>query len=619
MSISPLYYPEVSTYITWVFTIFISLAVVYSPTVLRFKLLAAIMIFFIPMGLENFGLPYYSFFWAGILLFLVVLWEPGKKLYLRIFYILLGGLSSPIIFMLTPLQLFRVVVIKEHRRDEIISFIFILITFLLQYRIFLSDGFSGNPINIDLHFLLEYIRKFYGLYYLNHIASNSISLQTIGGIVVLLLFFIYWIQNIKDKYFYIIMALLLGTGFSSVFRKYIEIDPIMNGARYFFYPYIMLAWSLLYISGGKRQWYRYITIPILILSVIVSFYYPTRTHDKLNYKKYLIACSNPKNNIDSLPEHFSGDNTKFFFQLGSDICKELLNKGIFDIPENLKVFTQDLHKLKELPIPKDIDFNLTLNLLDNGNTNIYKFSQNRANKKIENILLYPENLEKIKFQLKGKIKNSQEIASLFVKIGDNIIFTDEDINQRGHTIIFDEKIVFTDPMHDIASALLGKSFNFQLYAISKDGHGYYPLVNIPIIVPSIPKIVDTTKKSFIGFKFGIDKINILNDKLQLKGWFTELDNSLKSDTIKTTVFIKLDNQFYLTTREYRKDVYLALKNTKYRYAGFSLSIPLAKLSSGEHTVNIFGLSQDKTKIFTLPKPFKIIIDNNKKRVKYIKE
>ncbi len=618
MSISPLYYPEVSTYLAWVFTIFVALAVVYSPTVLRYRVLAAILIFFIPMDLENFGLPYYSFFWTGLLLFLTVLWEPGKRLFLRLFYILLGGLSSPIIFMLTPLQLYRVIVIKEHRRDEVISLLFVVATFLVQYQIFLKDGFTGSPMHVDIPFLLEYVRKFFGQYYLNFIAGNTV--QTIGGFIVLLLFLAYWIQNYKDKYFYIVAALLLGTSFSAVLRKYIQIDPILHGGRYFFYPYIMLAWSLLYIAGAKQGWYKYIVAPILTLSFLISFYYPTRTHDKLSYKKYFIACSNPKNKINRIPEHMNGINIRFFFSLTSDECKRLLENDTLPIPEHLKVFQKDLHTMPEEKLPKEINYKLQLKLLNSSINSIKSFEKNSTkHNSTQKIVLPLDGLNNIAFKLAGEINNTQNLASAFVKIGDRIIFTDEDVNSKNHKFIFDEKIVYTDPMHDKSMKLLNKSTHFKLFTINKDGTAYYKVLDTLIVIPGIEDVLKKIPTTTKGFRFGLDRVAKSKDYIHIMGWFTQIDNNSIVKSPKTPVFVQIDDKFYLTTRKNREDVAKALNNSKYLHSGFSLYVPIKELNPGIHTVKLYGLSLDREKAFHPGKSWHFEISSDKKSVKFNKK
>lgn len=611
MTISPLYYPEVSTYLAWMFSILVSLAVVFSPTKLRYKPLAAILIYFIPTGLENFGIPYYSYFWSGILLFLALLWEPGKNLYLRLFYILLGGLSSPMVFMLLPLQIFRVIFINKFKKQEIVSLIVVAVVFTIQYKVFLIDGYTGSELSTNLDFLLTYIRKFYGLYYLNYISNGNLLIQTIGGAFVLLLFFIYWLQNIKDKYFYIVMALLLGTGLSAILRKYIQIDPISPGSRYYFYPYIMLAWSLLYITGAKQQWYRYFTIPILIMSIIVSFYNPYRTHAKLSYKKYLIACSNPKNHLNIIPEHLDGGKNGIYpwgFKLTSKECKQLLAKDFFSMPENLKVLQNNIHTLKKVKLPQSIEYNISLKDTQNKYKKPFKFTDQQPQTVSSKPLILLKELDLMHYKIKGNIKSNNKIATLFIKIGKQIIFIDENLDSKGKNIKIDDELVFSDYKENTPKELDNKKSTIKLCAINKKGTGYYELFNLPILITDIKSIFHSTKKEYKGFKFSIDKFDQIDDQLRIVGWFTELDHNLPTSLIKTPTLIQIDNKLYLTNQRYRSDVAAGLKNEKYRYSGFSLYVPIKELSEGTHTIKIYGLSFDRKRFLTPNKEWKFQSD-----------
>ena len=613
LTISPLYYPEISTYLAWLFMIFVSLAVVYSPTKLRYKFLAAVLIYFIPTGLENFGIPYYSYFWAGILLFLVLLWEPGKNLYLRVFYIFLGGLSSPIVFMLLPLQIFRVIFIQKYRKDEIVALIVTIFVFYIQYHFFATDGYTGSKLSIILSNILEFVRKFYGLYYLNYLVDKNL-IQLYGGLLILVLFLLYWIQNIKDKYFYIIMALLIGTGLSAVLRKYIQIDPISPGSRYFFYPYIMLTWSLLYISGAKQRWFRFFAIPIILLSIIVSFNYPYRTHDKLSYKKYLIACSNPKNGLTKIPEHINGGKDRIYpwsFTLTSNECKRLLQKGLFDIPNNLKVLEKNLFNLQKIKLPGEIKYKILLKDLQKDSNRTFTFTKSSYIKKP---LVLLKELDKIRFAVKGEIF-SDKIATLYIKIGNQIIFIDETVNSSENRITLDDKIVFSDFKEGILEELYNKESNLTLCAINKKGTGYYELFNIPIYITDIKSIFNKLPKvTNKEFMFDVNKFDQVDGVLRFAGWFTEVDHNLSTSMIKTPVVIELDDKLFISNNLSRKDLVVAFKNPKYLFSGFSFYMPINKMSVGEHIIKIYGLSYDRKRFFTPKKVWKFNVSSDKKNI-----
>jgi hypothetical protein len=609
MSISPLYYPEISTYLAWIFSILVSLAVVYSPTELRFKLFAAISIYFIPTGLENFGLPYYSYFWAGILLFLVALWTPGKRFYLRTFYTLFAGLSSPMIFILAPIQIFRTIFIKEYRKQEVISLLIVLITFSIQYQIFSSDGYTGTPLQLNMDFISVYITKFYGLYYLRELTEDY-YIQLFGGLLLIILFIGYWFQNKKDVYFYVIIAFLVGAGLSAILRKYLAIDPLTPGSRYYFYPYILLSWTILYISG-KQLWYRFLSIPILLMSLVVSFHYPTRVHDKLSYKKYLIACSNPKNDINNIPQHINGAKSKLYpwrFSLSSKICQELLKNDSFDIPDNLKVFQTDLRSLPKLAFPKDFKYNIKLTDLRKDYPKILLFNEkNNTSPELELI----QELDTMQYSLNALIENSDNISSLFIQIGKQLIFLDEEFDNATGEISIKDKLVFSEYKKDTPKALDNKKSEIKLCAINKEGTGYYELFNIPVTITDLKSKFHTLSeyKQNNSFFYDINQLGKFKHYLRIVGWFVEEDIDSSSFPIITPISVKVDDIQYLASYgKYRKDIAGGLANENYIYSGFAVYIPLDTLTKGKHEVTIYGLSQDRNKILTDSKIWEVFLE-----------
>ncbi len=87
---------HIALWLTVAFTTLVVLAVAFSPTHLRYKPLCALAVLLVPTDAEVFAVSEYAFWWAGILLILAVLWDGGRP-WLRAGYVLLGGLSSPLI------------------------------------------------------------------------------------------------------------------------------------------------------------------------------------------------------------------------------------------------------------------------------------------------------------------------------------------------------------------------------------------------------------------------------------------------------------------------------------------------------------------------------------------
>src|SRR5262249_23282154 len=79
-----------------------------TPTHLRGKYFCALATLLVPTAAENYGVALYSFWWAGLLIVLALLWDSTKGLqWLRWSLLILGGLSSPIMSPLSVLFVLR--------------------------------------------------------------------------------------------------------------------------------------------------------------------------------------------------------------------------------------------------------------------------------------------------------------------------------------------------------------------------------------------------------------------------------------------------------------------------------------------------------------------------------
>jgi len=331
MSISFVYYPEVSTYLTWLVTIIIALLVVYAPTKLRYRVLSASAIFLIPTNAEVYGLPLYMLWFSAIILFLVALWEEGEHPYLRVFLLILAGLSTPVVVILIPIQLFRIVVL-EHKKEEIILLVLSVIISMIQLY-FISHHGAGKGLHIDLMFFETVIDKFFAYYYLNFFDVPRFLLL-LGGVYLIGLIVVYFFQNRNDIYFMILVYLL----FASIALSAVRMDPAIlipifgGGARYFFLPYILLSWTLFYIMA-KSQWYEVVILPVVVLALLTALQGFCRTHADLEWRKHIDLCQKAEGKY-AIPIQNDG-RAQYVWQLvlESKTCKQYIAHDLFSLPQ----------------------------------------------------------------------------------------------------------------------------------------------------------------------------------------------------------------------------------------------------------------------------------------------
>jgi len=332
MSISFIYYPEVSTYLTWIFTIGLGLLVVYAPTMLKYPILMAIFIFLIPTNAEVFGLPLFTLWFSAILLFLVALWKPRKKQIIKNTLLFFGGFSSPTIVIIIPVQIFRMIMLPN-KKEEFLTLLLSITIAVIQLSFIFSRSIVGTPIQPDFVFFQSIVHKFFAFYYLGTFSLGTIMLW-IGGVYLIVLIATYMFKNRKDIYFQILVYLLFATIALSVSRfSPLQINPIFGGgARYFFLPYILLSWTLIYMLA-KNKWYEMAILPILTLSIITALQGFCRTQDDLNWKKHIDLCQKAKGAYGIPIQNDGQKQGAWHMVLDAKICKRYIENDIFELPK----------------------------------------------------------------------------------------------------------------------------------------------------------------------------------------------------------------------------------------------------------------------------------------------
>jgi hypothetical protein len=210
----------------------------------------------VPTDGEVFAVSEYSFWWAGILLLLALLWDHGLP-WLRAGYIVLGGLSSPLIgpaaVLLAgarpradrPIDRNRGARDRARRRADDHG--------LLQHRQF-------REVALELH-TAEVAERKAGrllLYRLRPLAEYRYS--RVGYVILATLAVMAFLRLDRlDRHFMLLVLVWAAICAMMIVRAPIgKIHPFLSGPRYFFYPFILMSWAGLWIaavSGPVVKWF----------------------------------------------------------------------------------------------------------------------------------------------------------------------------------------------------------------------------------------------------------------------------------------------------------------------------------------------------------------------------
>ena len=324
LEVSFLYYPLVSTVLAWVFILLVGLAVALSPTKLKYKCLCALSIFVIPSDPEVFGLPQYTFWWVSLLLFLVILWDERRNdLCWRMFFLIIGGLSSPVIILISPILYFRVYMYRQYRAEVYLAFVATVLAFI---QLLFMIGNSAGQIQPLGSIVLNVVPTFFGMLLAGNMTEELTWLWFLGTGLILLIAY----SLIQDRYNiikWILIYLLIGSVALSVARvDPVDIHTSLVGPRYFFFPFILIYWNLIQIfEFSQTLKIRGILLAVItIISTMNAVPAWSRQHTDLHWAAHVYSCVYFPQYI--IPVHYDGRKyTTWSLRINGETCSELLD------------------------------------------------------------------------------------------------------------------------------------------------------------------------------------------------------------------------------------------------------------------------------------------------------
>jgi len=242
------------------------------------------------------------------LIFLALVWKDDRAPLWRYSFIVFGGLSSPAILPASLLFATRAAV--QRTRTELVAALLACCIAAVQTMPLLSSTImrAGFP---SLH-------------------SVAVGGLTLGvPLLAVLTAAAIW----RSEYTLSLIGLLaLAISIMSIFRVDLGgAHPLYSGPRYYFYPYITIAWLAISLAAGANLLSRSVLLASIVIVVLAAATFETgathvgfsRRHERFDWRGQLDQCGRQPLRIMT-----DGSNT-WPVDVTADQCAWLLNNSLF--------------------------------------------------------------------------------------------------------------------------------------------------------------------------------------------------------------------------------------------------------------------------------------------------
>jgi hypothetical protein len=200
----------------------------------------------------------------------------------------------------------------------------VLLTGIQLYFVLSLQAANGVSI-FNADFIPELLKRFFGMYYLGF--TSNVAILYVGAVLLLIHFGISFYQSTQRLYLLLLFGMLGATIFLSVARVDIKlIEPFSNGPRYFFFPFVIMAWILLSTLDTRM---RDFSVAILILATLSSFMLFARKHEDLSWRRDLISCACQKDAYNILVHSNGSTGLANILTLPGEVCQNLVKDDPF--------------------------------------------------------------------------------------------------------------------------------------------------------------------------------------------------------------------------------------------------------------------------------------------------
>jgi hypothetical protein len=290
--ISFYHYPLVSTLLSWTVIVAVGVAIARSPTSLRAPAWCALAVFLVPSDPEVFGLPLYTFWWTTLLLLLAALWnDEGRGWGWRLAFIVLGGLSSPVIVLIPPALVARAFVARNSRHEWLAAAVAGLVAGVQVSIAFNYEHGPRVPVqfaSVLQHTLPVLVGKFLA-------GSWGAKLPLLwAGVVLLATAAVLHVRRGQDRQTFWTLAYLLAGTLAMVAARVdpVYLDTRSIGPRYFFLPFVLIGWILVQCVAAEPRSPRGILGGLLLLAATANAVPVwSRSHVDVRWAEHVRSCA----------------------------------------------------------------------------------------------------------------------------------------------------------------------------------------------------------------------------------------------------------------------------------------------------------------------------------------
>jgi hypothetical protein len=263
------HYPGVSTALGLLFTAAIFVWIGTAPLIVRGGGLLPLATALVPSDVELFVVPLYTFWFAGLALFCLMLWQPDDRSRLpeRIAVALIFGLSNPVVIPLAAVAVGRAAFTKA--RHETVVALAMVVSALSQ--LWVGRGVPGISATPALSDAVLVMARFLGypllLGFTNEPPNAWVYIAAVAHGALLLALLVPRESRARRG---ALLGLFLFAAVTSMVRCQPPtlMHPAFAGPRYFFFPFVFLNWLWLDALLSTRTVATSL-VPVAVVSLIL--------------------------------------------------------------------------------------------------------------------------------------------------------------------------------------------------------------------------------------------------------------------------------------------------------------------------------------------------------------